>query len=195
MTSCLHALFFHHNNRNVGKCGDIASEVQGFPNHLASFSNLWKSMGCTWRRWPHTGDGPGRRPRANRKQRRWWKASYLLCEGEWCYFGYLSWLPWPAIRQRLIILQWVAGSFYMNTCHLLLSQKYFHYWHCFIFPVVYCCKILFSLSQHFAHLRKRKCWKKLADVTSWLDALNIGSLKGSFQKNPEHYFHAQKNSR
>ena len=36
--------FFHHNNKKVGTCTAIASEVQGFPNHLASFPNLWKSM-------------------------------------------------------------------------------------------------------------------------------------------------------
>ena len=44
ITFCLHAVFFHHNNKSVGKCTTIASEVQGFPNHLASFPNLWKSM-------------------------------------------------------------------------------------------------------------------------------------------------------
>ena len=31
----------------MGKCTAIASEVQGFPNHLASFPNLWKSMTLT----------------------------------------------------------------------------------------------------------------------------------------------------
>ena len=152
---------------------------------------------CTWRRWPRTGDGPGRRPRANRKQRMWWKASYLLCEGEsWCYFGYLSWLPWPAIRQRLIILQWVAGSFYMNTCHLLLSQKYFHYWHCFIFSRGLLLQNTFlPLATFCASSEKKKLKKKLADVTSWLDALNIGSLKGSFWKKTRTLFPCAKNSR
>ena len=44
MTLCLHAVFFHHNNKKVGKCTAIASEVQCFSNHLTSFPNLWKSM-------------------------------------------------------------------------------------------------------------------------------------------------------
>ena len=40
----MHTVFFHRNNQKVEKCTPIASEVQGFPNRLASFPNLWKNM-------------------------------------------------------------------------------------------------------------------------------------------------------
>ena len=44
MTLCVHTVFFHQNNKKVGKFTAIASEFQGFSNHLTSFPNLWKSM-------------------------------------------------------------------------------------------------------------------------------------------------------
>ena len=37
-------IIFHHNNKKEGKSTATASEVKGFPNHPASFPNLWNSM-------------------------------------------------------------------------------------------------------------------------------------------------------
>ena len=38
---------FSSQQQKIGKCTAIASEVQGFSNHQASFLNLWKSMFVT----------------------------------------------------------------------------------------------------------------------------------------------------
>ena len=85
MTLCLHAVFFHHNNKKVGKCTAIASEVQGFPNHLASFSNLWKSMIRVWKP-AHSSTGSKRHAVAdlNQDTKRQNLKKFWVVEQTWC---------------------------------------------------------------------------------------------------------------
>ena len=64
--SCTH-YFFHHSNKKR------FSKVQGFPNHLASFPNLWKSMIRVWKPAHSSSPGSKRHNVVDHTKRQNWK--------------------------------------------------------------------------------------------------------------------------